>query len=90
VGREKPLQAKPTGLAALLAKDLEGVPDYPGQSATSTTSGEYRDVPPQSRSRFDTGDATHDLEADFSARYPSLTGIEMVEREIGTRDVREV
>jgi AP2-associated kinase len=90
VGREKPIQAKPTGLAALLAKDLEGVPDYPGQNAAPTTSSEYRDIPPQGRSRFDAGDAAHDLEADFSARYPSLTGIEMVEREIGTRDVREV
>jgi AP2-associated kinase len=89
-GRERPMQAKPTGLAALLAKDLEGVPDYPGQSATSATPSQYRDSPPQSRSRFDTDDTTHDLEADFSARYPSLTGIEMVEREIGTRDVREV
>jgi AP2-associated kinase len=89
VGRERPIQAKPTGLAALLAKDLEGVPDYPGQSAAPTTSNEYRDIP-QGRSRFDTDDAAHDLEADFSARYPSLTGIEMVEREIGTRDVREV
>jgi hypothetical protein len=39
---------------------------------------------------LDIGDATHDLEADFSARYPSLHGIEMVEREIGSRDVREV
>ena len=89
-GRERPIQAKPTGLAALLAKDLEGVPDYPGQKATSATSVEYRDSLPQGRSRFDTSDATRDLEADFSARYPSLTGIEMVEREIGTRDVREV
>ena len=89
-GRERPIQAKPTGLAALLAKDLEGVPDYPGESAASATPSEYRESPPQGRSRFDTGDATHDLEADFSARYPSLTGIEMVEREIGTRDVREV
>jgi AP2-associated kinase len=91
IARERPLQAKPTGLAALLAKDLEGVPDYPGQSGTSTAPARYRDNPaPQGTSSFETGDAAHDLEADFSARYPSLTGIEMVEREIGSRDVREV
>lgn len=90
-GRERPLQAKPTGLAALLAKDLEGVPDYPGQSAAPTAPVGYRDNSlTQGGNSFAAGDATDDLEADFSARYPSLTGIEMVEREIGTRDVREV
>jgi AP2-associated kinase len=84
----RPLQAKPTGLAALLAKDLEGVPDYPGQEAPPAR---YSDnVAPRGSQGLDIGDATHDLEADFSARYPSLHGIEMVEREIGSRDVREV
>jgi AP2-associated kinase len=88
----RPLQAKPTGLAALLAKDLEGVPDYPAQATTSAAPSGYRDdfAAPQSGRGIEAGDATNDLEADFSARYPSLTGIEMVEREIGSRDVREV
>jgi AP2-associated kinase len=82
---------KPTGLAALLAKDLEGVPDYPAQSPNPAAPIGYRDnFAPQGGRSFETGDAAQDLEADFSARYPSLTGIEMVEREIGSRDVREV
>ena len=84
----RPLQAKPTGLAALLAKDLEGVPDYPGQEAPPARYNDH--VAPRGSQGLDIGDATHDLEADFSARYPSLHGIEMVEREIGSRDVREV
>jgi AP2-associated kinase len=75
----RPLSSKGTGgLAALLAKDLEGVPDYPptGSSATNAyapdTGGPLK------------GD--EDLEADFSKRYPSLAGIEMVETEIGSDD----
>jgi AP2-associated kinase len=87
----RPLQVKPTGLAALLAKDLEGVPDYPAQSPNPAAPIGHRDnFAPQGGRSFETGDAAQDLEADFSARYPSLTGIEMVEREIGSRDVREV
>jgi AP2-associated kinase len=85
----RPLQAKPTGLAALLAKDLEGVPDYPGQEAPPARYSDHVAAPRGSQG-LDIGDATHDLEAEFSARYPSLHGIEMVEREIGSRDVREV
>jgi hypothetical protein len=71
---------------------LEGVPDYPAQATTSAALSGYRDdfAAPQSGRGIEAGDATNDLEADFSARYPSLTGIEMVEREIGSRDVREV
>lgn len=84
---ERPLQPKPTGLAALLAKDLEGVPDYPQQEAPARYSDH---VAPRGNQDLDIGDAANDLEADFSARYPSLHGIEMVEREIGSRDVREV
>jgi hypothetical protein len=66
---------------------LEGVPDYPQQEAPARYSdhGGHR-----GNQGLDIGDATNDLEADFSARYPSLHGIEMVEREIGSRDVREV
>lgn len=89
-----PLQGKPTGLAALLAKDLEGVPDYPPQGSSGSAAG------PAARgdgaAAFGQGggggdEGVQDLEADFTARYPSLTGIEMVEREIGGgRGVREV
>lgn len=73
---EKPLPAKPSGLAALLAKDLEGVPDYP-QGGSSDAQSRPRDnlieLSPTS---------PHDLDS-FSKRYPSLSGIEMVETEIG-------
>lgn len=99
------------GLAALLAKDLEGVPDYPppGSSGaavdsrsamlpirSATAAGGGADAVNGTSSAagaFDGGDGG-DLEADFSKRYPSLSGIEMVEREIsggGTaRTMREV
>lgn len=90
---ERPLQAKPTGLAALLAKDLEGVPDYPPQDSSAAAPSHnngYRDNIPSSRADFEQTVTTPDLEADFSARYPSLHGIEMVEREIGSRGVKEV
>ncbi|CAK4028885.1 related to serine threonine kinase ARK1 [Lecanosticta acicola] len=60
-------QPKPAGLAALLAKDLEGVPDYPPRDSSNRVV-----------SRED------DLDS-FSKRYPSLSGIEMVETEINGR-----
>lgn len=91
VEQEKPLQAKPTGLAALLAKDLEGVPDYPPQdSSAAAVNNGYRDSTPSGGDAYEQNVTTPDLEADFSARYPSLHGIEMVEREIGSRGVKEV
>lgn len=72
---DKPLPQQPTsqrsGLAALLAKDLEGVPDYPPSAGSGTSS---------LRAPDSAGDA--DLEAEFSQRYPSLSGIEMVETDV--------
>ena len=75
---EKPLPAKPSGLAALLAKDLEGVPDYPQGSSSDTQShkqprNDLIELSPTSPDDLDS----------FSKRYPSLSGIEMVETEIG-------
>jgi AP2-associated kinase len=67
-------QPKPTGgLAALLAKDLEGVPDYPASASSSGHPSSLVDISPPT---------ADDLES-FSKRYPSLSGIEMVETEIG-------
>ncbi|KAK3111412.1 Ark- serine/threonine protein kinase [Teratosphaeriaceae sp. CCFEE 6253] len=96
----KTLPAKPTatgrGLAALLAKDLEGVPEYPPPRTSSRVPVSAVPIPSQgTKSRGPgTDDAGEgwDLEADFSKRYPSLAGIEMVETEIGgkRRSVREV
>ncbi|KAK6429165.1 Ark- serine/threonine protein kinase [Oleoguttula sp. CCFEE 5521] len=89
--------SKPSGLAALLAKDQEGVPEYP-----STTSGGQRaSTAPHAgpgpisatAATGDDRDGNHWDEAEFSRRYPSLSGIEMVEREIGVGgegSVREV
>lgn len=74
----KSISAKPTGgLAALLAKDLEGVPDYPPRGSSMTQS-----VPATL--------ATHNHIADddldsFSKRYPSLSGIELVESDLDGR-----
>lgn len=77
------------GLAALLAKDLQGVPDYP----TTSSSNASNDTAPawDGRANESIGD---DAELEFSKRYPSLNGIEMVETEIGGQrrvvKVREV
>lgn len=60
-------QAKPSGLAALLAKDLEGVPDYPPRDSSNRVVSQEDDLD------------------SFSKRYPSLSGIEMVETEINGR-----
>ena len=70
------------GLAALLAKDLEGVPEYPPRGSSTAAPTKDYTMPARSAELFD-GDEDKDLEADFSKRYPSLAGIEMVETEIG-------
>ncbi|KAK0272911.1 Ark- serine/threonine protein kinase [Friedmanniomyces endolithicus] len=86
----KPLQpAKTTGgsLAALLAKDLEGVPDYPPQrfpppptmrGLTHATTAPASEVPAKNDTEVRGRDGVDevDLEADFSKRYPNL-GLEM-------------
>ncbi|KAK0941202.1 Ark- serine/threonine protein kinase [Friedmanniomyces endolithicus] len=86
----KPLQpAKTTGgsLAALLAKDLEGVPDYPAQNhpppptmrgLTHATTAPASEVPAKNGTELRGRDGVDevDLEADFSKRYPNL-GLEM-------------
>ncbi|KAK0260507.1 hypothetical protein B0A54_13685 [Friedmanniomyces endolithicus] len=86
----KPLQpAKTTGgsLAALLAKDLEGVPDYPPQrfpppptmrGLTHATTAPASEVPAKNGTEVRGRDGVDevDLEADFSKRYPNL-GLEM-------------
>ena len=69
----KPLPMRPTGLAALLAKDLEGVPDYPPSGSVQTQ---------QIASHSNFSNNEDNLDAEFSKRYPSLNGIEMVETEI--------
>lgn len=86
----QPIQSKPTGLAALLAKDLEGVPDYPPPQSSGAGSGGAGGNGGGGAYYASNDD---DVE-DFSKRYPSLGGLEMVEREIGdsrrTGSVREV
>ncbi|KAK0859075.1 Ark- serine/threonine protein kinase [Friedmanniomyces endolithicus] len=86
----KPLQpAKTTGgsLAALLAKDLEGVPDYPAptlpppptmRGLTHATTAPASEVPAKNGTELGGRDGVDevDLEADFSQRYPNL-GLEM-------------
>ncbi|KAK3674655.1 Ark- serine/threonine protein kinase [Recurvomyces mirabilis] len=90
--QDKPLPSKPTGgLAALLAKDLEGVPDYPPNGSSASES--RREVPRKEDMRSfgggsdaggrETTGGEEDFEADFSKRYPSLAGIEMVETDVG-------
>ena len=83
---EQPLTAKPTGLAALLAKDMEGVPEYPDRSRATHTPqpavSELNGVRHDGETVFGRADENGDLEANFSKRYPSLAGIEMVETEI--------
>lgn len=70
-----PLPAKPTGLAALLAKDLEGVPDYPPRTSSNGQRNLTAIHLPAHEDELDS----------FSKRYPSLSGIEMVETEINGR-----
>ena len=83
------------GLAALLAKDLEGVPDYPppGSSANVDSTPQIPRAAtvasPVAAAAQSHGVMDEDLEKDFSKRYPSLSGIEMVETEIGSGQGRE-
>ncbi|KAK5122282.1 hypothetical protein LTR85_004193 [Meristemomyces frigidus] len=95
---EKPLpppaKASTTGggLAALLARDMEGVPEYPQRGSSSQALGMAGTSAGISAGTVNVGsgfsppagDITDDLEADFSKRYPDLGGIEMVETEIGS------
>jgi AP2-associated kinase len=78
------------GLAALLAKDLEGVPDYPppGSSGNVDASPQIPRATTAAVESFEQPILDDDLEKDFSRRYPSLSGIEMVETEIGSGQVR--
>jgi AP2-associated kinase len=84
------------GLAALLAKDLEGVPDYPPRTSSAARAGntssssnmtriaQTKSVPtqaPRPSQQMDDDVAGDELES-FSKRYPTLSGIEMVETEI--------
>lgn len=96
---EAPAAVKPSsGLAALLAKDLEGVPDYPAQPGSSDQTHHRQNPVPQAY-RTDSNPIHHrqnqaaqsyrtvapagvDEVESFSKRYPSLSGIEMVETEI--------
>lgn len=76
---------KPSGaLAALLAKDLEGVPDYSSPGSSSNVPERPYDAEPDLMELNDTvnKDVPEDFEG-FNKRYPSLSGIEMVETEIG-------
>lgn len=71
---------KPTsGLAALLAKDLEGVPDYP---AVAGSSDRHQNQAPSTHRTASAVPTNVDEVESFSQRYPSLSGIEMVETEI--------
>lgn len=80
------------GLAALLARDQEGVaaagagngtghgPEYGSVSNPPASAG-------HSQRQMDGAEPdTRDLEAEFAKRYPSLNAIEMVETEIVARD----
>jgi AP2-associated kinase len=82
------------GLAALLAKDLEGVPDYPPPGSSANVDSSPQIPRAATAAAAGTGQSVvEDLEKDFSKRYPSLSGIEMVETEIGSgqgRDWKEV
>ena len=71
------------GLAALLAKDLEGVPDYPPQGSSGNVDAGPQ-VPRAATAAVDDVGSAGDSDdlLDFSRRYPSLSGIEMVETEI--------
>lgn len=78
---ESPAAVEPSsGLAALLAKDLEGVPDYPPVAGNS--SERRQDQAPQAHRTASAIPTNIDEVESFSQRYPSLSGIEMVETEI--------
>ena len=90
---------KPSGgLAALLAKDLEGVPDYPPRGSSMQSQQQQQQqqqIPPGPSQKFSQakppgGPVMSEIDEmeDFSKRYPSLSGIEMVETEISGGDSR--
>ncbi|CAK1354043.1 Serine/threonine-protein kinase ppk30 [Cercospora beticola] len=78
--QEKTPPSKPSGLAALLAKDLEGVPDYPPAGSSAPQLQSNAQAPSNLIELSPT--SPNDVDS-FSKRYPSLSGIEMVETEIG-------
>lgn len=90
---ESPSFAKPSsGLAALLAKDLEGVPDYSSRDSSSDQVSRHQHQVSQPRQTTGAVSSGVDEVESFSQRYPSLSGIEMVETEIQGRGglMREV
>ncbi|THY64325.1 hypothetical protein D6C97_02702 [Aureobasidium pullulans] len=68
--------ARGPSLAALIARDNEGVAGVGAGASTGMDQGMRQESDFANQSDFD------DWQADFSKRYPSLSGIEMVEREI--------
>jgi AP2-associated kinase len=89
-GMTSPVYSQPSGatrgpsLAALIARDNEGVAGVGAGSGSGMEQGMRQESDFANQADFD------DWQADFSKRYPSLSGIEMVEREIagagGSRD----
>jgi AP2-associated kinase len=81
-GMASPVYSQPSGairgpsLAALIARDNEGVAGVGAGSNSGMEQGIRQESDFANQSDFD------DWQADFSKRYPSLSGIEMVEREI--------
>ena len=65
-------------LAALLARDQEGV----AAAGATLPDGLATDVPAIRRADGNDDDGQRDWEQEFSKRYPSLSGIELVETEI--------
>lgn len=85
-----PVYSQPSGatrgpsLAALIARDNEGVAGVGAGNSGSMDQGLRQESDFANQADFD------DWQADFSKRYPSLSGIEMVEREIaGTSGGRD-
>ncbi|KAI4828127.1 hypothetical protein E4T44_09828 [Aureobasidium sp. EXF-8845] len=89
-GMASPVYSQPSraargpSLAALMARDNEGVAGVGAGNNSSMDQGMRQESDFANQADFD------DWQADFSKRYPSLSGIEMVEREIagtgGSRD----
>ncbi|KAG9573426.1 hypothetical protein KCU97_g15074, partial [Aureobasidium melanogenum] len=89
-GMTSPVYNQPSGatrgpsLAALIARDNEGVAGVGAGNNIGMEQGTRQESEIPNQAGFD------DWQADFSKRYPSLSGIEMVEREIaatgGSRD----
>jgi len=89
-GMASPVYSQPSktgrgpSLAALMARDNEGVAGVGAGNSSGVETGMRQESDFANQADFD------DWQADFSKRYPSLSGIEMVEREIagtaGSRD----